>query len=144
MTEGHDARQSGSAGQDLWRVCIDQLAQEIPEQQFNTWIKPLSARLADDLSKITIFVANRFKLDWVRAQYGNRISSLLEQFSGQSIQMELALAPREAFARSQFVQRAVESMPMEDVAEPGEERTPNGLRNRLNSALTFEDRKSVV
>jgi chromosomal replication initiator protein len=42
------------AGQDLWQTCIEQLAQELPEQQFNTWIKPLSATVASDLSKVTI------------------------------------------------------------------------------------------
>ena len=55
-------------GDSLWQACVDQLAQELSEQQFNTWIKPLTAQVADDLSRITVFVANRFKLDWIRAQ----------------------------------------------------------------------------
>ena len=50
-------------GAELWQACIDQLAQEMPEQQFQTWIKPLSAQVSDDLTKVTIFVANRFKMD---------------------------------------------------------------------------------
>jgi chromosomal replication initiation ATPase DnaA len=33
-----------NAGDSLWQACIDQLAQELPEQQFNTWIKPLVAQ----------------------------------------------------------------------------------------------------
>ena len=40
---------------------------------------------ADDLSKVTIFVANRFKLDWVRAQYSGRIAALLEKLYGQAV-----------------------------------------------------------
>lgn len=142
MTEGQYASQPGSAGdgagKSLWRTCIDQLAQELPEQQFNTWIKPLSAQVTDDLSKVTIFVANRFKLDWIRAQYSNRISSLLEKFSGQTIQMELALAPREPVSRSHFTQRSAEPIPMEESTDLGEDRTSNSLKNRLNSALTFD------
>jgi chromosomal replication initiator protein len=74
---------------------MDQLAQELPEQQFNTWIKPLVATVADDFSRVTIFVANRFKLDWVRAQYAGRIGGMLEKMYGQPVQVELALAPRE-------------------------------------------------
>jgi len=142
MTEGQYASQPGSAGQgagqSLWQTCIDQLAQELPEQQFNTWIKPLSAQITDDLAKVTIFVANRFKLDWIRAQYSNRISSLLEKFSGQSVQIELALAPRENIARSRSPQHAVEPIPMEEAADLGDERVPNSLKNRLNTALTFD------
>ncbi|MBT9505038.1 chromosomal replication initiator protein DnaA [Rhodoferax sp.] len=142
MTEGQYASQPGSTGhgegQSLWQACIDQLAQELPEQQFNTWIKPLSAQVTDDLSKVTVFVANRFKLDWIRAQYSSRISHLLEKISGQSIHMELALAPREIIVKSQTPRRSTESIPIEEANELGEERGQNGPKNRLNTALTFD------
>jgi chromosomal replication initiator protein len=142
MTEGQYAGESGfqghGASQNLWQSCVDQLAQELPEQQFNTWIKPLSAEVANDLTKVTVFVANRFKLDWIRAQYSGRISSLLSKFSGQSIQMELALAPRENAVRNSFIQRSVEPIAMEESSEMGEDRSPGGLKNRLNTSLTFD------
>ncbi len=142
MTEGQYAGESGfqghGAGQNLWQSCVDQLAQELPEQQFNTWIKPLSAEVANDLTKVTIFVANRFKLDWIRAQYSGRISSLLSRFSGQSIQMELALAPRENITRNNSIQRSVEPIAMEEANEMGEERSAGSLKNRLNTSLTFD------
>ena len=108
-------------GQILWQACINQLAQELPEQQFNTWIKPLSALVLDDLSKVTILVANRFKLDWVRAQYSGRISALLEKLYGQAIVVELALAPRDAAVRSYAAARGVELVPVEEPTELGEE-----------------------
>ena len=56
------------SGEQLWLECVEKLAQELPEQQFNTWIKPLQARVSEDQTKITILVGNRFKLDWVRTQ----------------------------------------------------------------------------
>jgi chromosomal replication initiator protein len=84
--------------QTLWPGCLDVLAQELPEQQFNTWIKPLSAQTAPDGSRLTLLVANRFKLDWIRAQYATRIVATLEQLAGQPVQLELALAPRTASA----------------------------------------------
>jgi chromosomal replication initiator protein len=86
-----------SPGRDLWQTCVDHLAQELPEQQFNTWIRPLVVNVAADLSKVTVQVGNRFKLDWIRAQYGGRISALLEKISGQNIPLELALTTREAY-----------------------------------------------
>jgi chromosomal replication initiator protein len=142
MTQGQYAGNGGfsgyGAGQSLWQSCVDQLAQELPEQQFNTWIKPLSAEVADDLSKITIFVANRFKLDWIRAQYGNKISSLLGKFSGQPVQLDLALAARETPAKPTSPQRSVEPIAMEESSEVGEERAANSFKNRLNSSLTFD------
>ena len=142
MTSGQFASQPGSAGHDagqsLWQICVDQLAQELPEQQFNTWIKPLSAQITDDFTKVTIFVANRFKMDWIRAQYSSRISNLLENLSGQAIRVELALAPREAPARNQAPQRAVEAVRIEETVEIGEDRVAGNLKNRLNTALTFD------
>ena len=104
MSEGQHnslaANASLGAGDSLWQACIDQLAQELPEQQFNTWIKPLVAQVSDDFSRVTLFVANRFKLDWVRAQYTGRIAATLEKLYGQPVQLELALAPRESGART--------------------------------------------
>ncbi len=142
MTEGQFTGQPAAAGrgvgQDLWQACVDQLAQELPEQQFNTWIKPLSARIGEDLSSATIYVANRFKLDWIRAQYSARIAILLEQLSGQPVRIELALTPRETFNRSQSTHRMVEPIAMEEATDLGEERPQAGLKNRLNPALTFD------
>jgi chromosomal replication initiator protein len=125
-------------GQSLWQSCIDQLAQELPEQQFNTWIKPLHAQVQDDFSRVTIFVANRFKLDWIRAQYSSRISSMLEKLYGQVVQVELAITPREIVARPQFAAAATESVVIEEAVEMGEDRALVPPKNRLNSMLTFE------
>lgn len=139
MSEGLPSGLASGAGDSLWQACIDQLAQELPEQQFNTWIKPLVAQVADDFSKVTIFVANRFKLDWVRAQYTGRISGLLEKLYGQPVQLELALAPREAIVRT-YASPAVQEPGMQ--SEPGEmaeDASPAVFKNRLNTALTFDN-----
>lgn len=125
-------------GQSLWQSCVDQLAQELPEQQFNTWIKPLAALVHDDMSKATIFVANRFKLDWIRAQYSHRIAALLEKLYGQPVIVELAITPREAPVRTTPSPRVADAPSSLDEAEVGEERVASGQKNRLNSLLTFE------
>jgi chromosomal replication initiator protein len=126
------------SGADLWQACIDQLAQEMPEQQFQTWIKPLSAQVADDLSKVTIFVANRFKMDWIRAQYSNRLALQMERQTGQPVHIELALAPREPMVRSQLVTKVLTNTSAEVGAQQTQPPVPEPLRNRLNTALTFD------
>lgn len=127
-----------ASGDGLWQSCVDQLAQELPEQQFNTWIKPLRATVSPDLSKVVVLVGNRFKLDWVRAQYASRIAALLHQFFGQPVLLELAITPKEELAKPQTVTyvHEVESLPEAFVGI--EENTPTGPRNRLNTALTFD------
>ncbi len=106
-----------SLGQGLWRAVVEQLAQEMPEQQFNTWIKPLTAVVADDLSKVTLYVANRFKLDWIRAQYAGRLAAMLEETYGQPVAIELAIAQRDAAVRT--VVRPVRTTPPPHAGSPG-------------------------
>jgi chromosomal replication initiator protein len=129
---------------------MDVLAQELPEQQFNTWIKPLVVQSSNDLSKVTIFIANRFKLDWVRAQYASRISVLLEKMYGQPIALELALMQREAPTRTTMDVKNAEFGSVSESFEPsntfasdqtGDFSAANGImgnKPRLNTALTFD------
>ncbi|OYU45743.1 MAG: chromosomal replication initiation protein DnaA [Burkholderiales bacterium PBB4] len=142
MTAGHPLPPSSSPrfeiGQSLWQSCVDQLAQELPEQQFNTWIKPLNAQVQEDLSKVTILVANRFKLDWVRAQYSGRIASLLEKLYGQPIPVELAITPRETPVKTNFLPSTAQTAVIEDSSEISDDLRSSGPKNRLNSMLTFE------
>ena len=128
-----------SPGDSLWQSCVDQLAQELPEQQFNTWIKPLSAIVQDDLSRVTLLIANRFKLDWIRAQYSVRISGMLERIYGQPIYLELVLAPKESPSRTMSASKVLDNIAVNEPAEFGEERALGGPKNRLNTGLTFDN-----
>jgi chromosomal replication initiator protein len=141
MTAGTSSPQEipePESGSDLWQACIDQLAQEMPEQQFQTWIKPLSAQVADDLSKVTLFVANRFKLDWIRAQYSSRLALQMERLTGQPVHIELALAPRDTPARSQPAPRYSSGSSAEAAPDVAHMLGTEPLKNRLNTALTFD------
>jgi len=128
------------AGPALWQTCIDQLAQELPEQQFNTWIKPLQARVSEDFSKVSVVVGNRFKLDWIRAQYASRIAALLTQLYGQDVQLDFVLAPKEAPTRSAFSQAMAEPEELSAQFQPpaSADGALNGFKNRLNSSLCFD------
>ena len=140
MTEGTHVQHLGSnggAGEQLWLSCVEQLAQELPEQQFSTWIKPLMAQVSDDLSKVTIFVANRFKMDWVRAQYSQRIATLLEKIYGQKIQVELVLTPRENLVKPKDFASATEIVGADELPDLAEDKTQGANKNRLNAALNF-------
>src|SRR5919206_138777 len=69
---------------DLWQRGCERLAAELPEQQFNTWIRPLpAADVADDV--VTVRVPNRFKLDWIRNQYAGRIEAVLTELAGRGV-----------------------------------------------------------
>ncbi|QDF95045.1 chromosomal replication initiation protein DnaA [Azoarcus sp. DD4] len=79
--------------QDFWPFCLSRLEQELPQQQFTTWIKTLQAAESDTDGgpALTLTAPNRFVLQWVRERYMRRISELGEEFHGMPIQLELQL-----------------------------------------------------
>ncbi|MBT9524497.1 MAG: chromosomal replication initiator protein DnaA [Rhizobacter sp.] len=85
---------------DLWQRGCERLAAELPEQQFNTWIRPLpAADVTDEGSDgavASLRVPNRFKLDWIRNQYAGRIEAVLSELAGKPVRLDLTLAAREA------------------------------------------------
>jgi chromosomal replication initiator protein len=145
---------------DLWQRCCERLATELPEQQFNTWIRPLpKADFADHPESgttVTVRVANRFKLDWIRTQYGGRIEAVLSELAGRAVRLNVALLQREtpSAEQSQEAVLSTNSPGRREMAVGGSgafavRRAPALLsepsssaveynRTRLNTALTFE------
>ncbi|KNZ31267.1 MAG: chromosomal replication initiator protein DnaA [Methylibium sp. NZG] len=84
---------------DLWQRGCERLAAELPEQQFNTWIRPLPvadvSEEGDAGAVVTVRVPNRFKLDWIRNQYAGRIEAVLSEIAGKPVRLDMTLAPRE-------------------------------------------------
>ena len=85
---------------DLWQRGCERLAAELPEQQFNTWLRPLPcAEVADQGDAgavVTLRVPNRFKLDWIRNQYAGRIETVLSEIAGKPVRLDVTLAARDA------------------------------------------------
>jgi chromosomal replication initiator protein len=87
---------------DLWQRGCERLASELPDQQFNTWIRPLPEADVTDHGEgtvVTVRVPNRFKLDWIRHQYAGRIETVLSEIAGKPVRLDVTLAPRDAAAR---------------------------------------------
>ena len=63
----------------IWQRCVDQLQDELPSQQFNTWIRPLQAEtIAEGLR---LMAPNRFIKEWVNDKYIDRIAELVSEAS---------------------------------------------------------------
>jgi chromosomal replication initiator protein len=139
------ARPDGAQGESmLWSECLEKLAQELPEQQFSTWILPLRAEPSADGVRLLIYVSNRFKLDWVRAQYGTRIGAVVNSVFGRTLVIDWSVSHRQE-KKNRFLD-GVQHTPAVVLASgvgasPAEAESdiPSGLlKNRLNSALTFD------
>ncbi|MBS0511049.1 MAG: chromosomal replication initiator protein DnaA [Proteobacteria bacterium] len=79
--------------QEFWSFCLTRLEQELPQQQFNTWIKTLRAEIAEraDGAVLNLYAPNRFVLQWVRERYLRRITELADEFHAGPLAVELQL-----------------------------------------------------
>lgn len=66
----------------LWNRCVRDLQAELPEQQFNTWIRPLQA--VEDGGVLKLLAPNRFVVDWLQQHYIERILELIAGAGGAS------------------------------------------------------------
>ena len=63
----------------LWTRCMGALEAELPEQQFNTWVRPLQAM--EGSGALKLLAPNRFVVDWINANLLPRIGELLRDES---------------------------------------------------------------
>ena len=145
---------------DLWQRACERLAAQLPEQQYNTWIRPLPPAVlqhdAGESAVLSVRVPNRFKLDWIRTQYAGLIESVLAELAAEPVRLELSLAAREAPLRAaqpitgvRQANGATQVLAAPDLPEASgrgaEVRTsslaataPSSSRHKLNTALSFE------
>jgi chromosomal replication initiator protein len=88
------------AHDSLWAQCLTALQAQLPEQQYNTWIRPLPAASVspstteDGLAALllTLRVPNRFILDWIRKQYSGKIEALAAELVGMPVRLDISQA----------------------------------------------------
>jgi len=79
--------------QNLWHACLRRLEQELPSQQFTTWIRPLAPEAgAADAATLVLAVPNRFILEMVRERFAARIQRLASEAGNREIDVKLVLA----------------------------------------------------
>ena len=85
-------------GHSIWQQCLGRLADEIPAEQFDTYIKPLQVRVEGE--SIEVFAPNIYVEEQVRLSYLQRISDLISQASGMDEQVDIQLTVGEGAAPS--------------------------------------------
>jgi chromosomal replication initiator protein len=116
----------------LWQQCLDQLENQLPAQQFNTWIRPLHA--VEEDQGLRLLAPNRFVLDWVKDHYINEIKDALAdlaQSDGMRVEIDIGSTSRPAVT----VPREMPS-PVRRKERQGDKR--RGPRGGLNKDFTFE------
>jgi len=115
-----------SADTSLWNRCVRDLQAELPEQQFNTWIRPLQA--VEDGQVLRLLAPNRFVVDWLQEHYVDRILDLVEK-SGEGTELVIEVGSRRGAASDNT---AKPNRPASSSASAG---AP--VASRLNPIFTF-------
>lgn len=77
-------------GEAIWQRCVGYLRDELPPQQFETWIRPLRVDVAS-ADVVRLLAPNRFVQDWVADKFLDRIRELYQQLDGsQTVRLEVS------------------------------------------------------
>src|SRR3989338_695671 len=63
----------------IWDKCLNYLRDELPQQKFNTWLRPLHAEI--NKNTVTLLAPNQFVLDWVNEHFLVKIIDTLRELS---------------------------------------------------------------
>ena len=137
----------------FWESCLQRFEQELPAQQFNTWIRPLrlegEATAKDD--GLRLIAPNTFILKWVRDRYLARIEEYSRNFFSGPVTIVLVIGSGKVAAnRIEGNDELGEQVPAKPKADAsGEKKMPapgksrgkgaNYEKSRLFSSFTFDN-----
>ena len=110
----------------IWNRCVRDLQAELPEQDFNTWIRPLQAVEEDGV--LRLLAPNRFVVNWLQDHYMKRILELASTH-GHSAEIVVEVGSRQPAAAP-----AAAAAPRPVAVETP---APMAVESRLNRSFTF-------
>lgn len=109
----------------LWHHCLRQLENEVPEQQFSTWVRPLQAVERD--GSLVLLAPNRFVVSWIEKNLYSRIEQLVGAAStGAETRVVLEVGSRRE-----------DAPPAEVPAASARKRETQVVGSRFNPDFTF-------
>ena len=133
----------------FWESCLKRFEQELPVQQFNTWIKPLRLEgESQPLEGLRLIAPNSFIMKWVRDRYLTRIEDYSRTFFTGPVSISLIIdsgktgngAAANVRATTSEIPAAV-SQPSTNgaSAEKSRGKTNSYEKSRLFSSFTFDN-----
>ncbi|HUX73363.1 MAG TPA: chromosomal replication initiator protein DnaA [Steroidobacteraceae bacterium] len=123
--------------ESLWNRCLRVLESELPEQQFNTWVRPLQSIEGD--GELRLLAPNRYVIDWLGENSLPRIRELIRAFAeGPAPLLVLDVGTRAGAAKAGAATAATG-----DISHGKPQGKPGRaaalvLGSRINSDFTFD------
>ena len=116
--------------ESFWLECVNRFKEDLPPQQFNTWIRPLQAIEVD--GELKLLAPNRFVLDWVKQHFFDKIEEVVANQPMEprpNVVLEIGSRPVENPAHADGKTSQAKK------PAPGRKSLPNNL----NTAFTFDN-----
>jgi chromosomal replication initiator protein len=134
----------------FWESCLQRFEQELPAQQFNTWIRPL--RLEGETTALDdglrLVAPNTFILKWVRDRYLTRIEEYSRSFFSGPVSIALVIGSGKNTSRIETNGESGSQLPAKPatanekkapVAEKSRGKGGNYEKSRLFQSFTFDN-----
>jgi chromosomal replication initiator protein len=121
--------------ESLWNRCLRVLEGELPEQQFNTWVRPLQAVERD--GELKLLAPNRYVIEWLSQNLLPRIKELILAFA-EGLAPEVAL---DVGTRAGVIVQVPAAALRDDgssAAARARKLAPVVLGSRINAEFTFD------
>ena len=110
-----------------WSHCLAELADQIPDQQFRTWIAPLE--LSQSGFRLALLAPNRFIKDFVQDKFADRVEAVFRQVCGDNrFELSFGIKSKGLASASQGAPRVV-----------GIRSSSTALASAAQSMLTTQD-----
>ncbi|MEY4592651.1 MAG: chromosomal replication initiator protein DnaA [Pseudomonadota bacterium] len=123
----------------FWQSCLQHFEQELPPQQFSTWIKPLQLEGENAPEQgLTLIASNGFVLKWIRDKYLNKITKLAQLYFNTDVSVDLIIGKSVPKPKSTEEKKSVDDFtPV--VKKPNSDTLEPYRKTRLQSEFSFDN-----
>ncbi len=132
-----------------WQKCIYCLKNELPAQQFNTWIRPLKiiaekAEQGTGKEVLHLLAPNKFILEWIKDNFLDRIIELMEELSPDSSpDISLEVTSNSNFDLEEAISTAdLSNLQAPDHSSQAEQHANPVLNTSINDFKGFRDHQN--
>jgi chromosomal replication initiator protein len=122
---------------EFWLTCLQHFEQELPAQQFSTWIKSLRFETDPGTENCFQLVApNRFIMQWVRERYLSKIEAIGKNYFARPINIQLSV--NEATPASPPLTEVPETPNINKIVSTPRSLDQSYAKTHLNADFTFD------